>query len=691
MLLDLGILLASYVSVRVFEKYRDTRKGPSTALVNPLPPTPLVESQTEDPTAVAIRKQEHYVKLSTLNIGIATVRQFIYPQAALLNIALYTYLTIPTFRRAEEALLERNQVNGYVLDVLSISLTPLIGQYFAGSVGAWLHHQGRKITIKTQDHSLKVIAHAFEQQPRQVWRIQDGVEMEVPLASIQVNDIVVVNACEVVPVDGCITEGAAMIDQHALTGESQLAEKMVGDEVFASTAVVNGRILVRVKHTGQDTTIAKIGQILTHSTQFKTHFQTKSEDWADKAAVPLLVSSVLVSPVLGVVGTIGVLYCNISGPLRLTGSLGTLNHISLASYQGILIKDGRAIEFLKQVDTVIFDKTGTLTTEQPAVGQVITCSNYPAEEILKYAAAAECKLNHPVAKAIVKQAMAMNLILPEIEDSKYQMGFGVSVQVDHLVIKVGSSRFMKQEDIPLPDSIKQAQTDAHREGHSLVLVAINDQVSGAIEIQATVRPEVKTVIDYLRHRGIQQIAIVSGDHRQPTKKLAKSLGIANYFYDVLPKDKAEIVEQLQQEGRTVCFIGDGINDAIALRKANISISLRGASTVATDMAQVVLMDGSLSHLPELFELADSLEANLKKTLFTLMVPGVLNLSGMFLFHLGLLGVIVISNTGVALGIVNAMSPLKKLQIEPNQLTVEPHLTVESQPKETENKHLQLSS
>ncbi len=454
MLLDLGVLLVSYVGVRMFEKYRDTRKSPTTDLVNTASPTQLVKPQTKSSTEIAIKKQEHYVKLSTLNIGVAVVRQFVYPQAALLNIALYTYLTMPTFRRAEEALLKRNQVNGYVLDTLLISFIPLIGQYFAGSVATWLHHQGQKVTIKTQDHSLKIIAHAFEQQPRQVWTIKDEVEIEIPLASIQVNDIVVVNASEVVPVDGCITEGATMIDQHALTGESQLVEKMVGEQVFASTVVANGRILVKVKYTGQDTAIAKIGQILTKSANFKTHFQTISEDWADKAAVPLLALSALVFPILGPVATIGVLYCNISGPLRLTGSLGTLNHISLASYQGILIKDGRAIEFLKQVDTVIFDKTGTLTTEQPEVGQIITCSDFPLEEILKYAAAAERKLNHPVAKAIIKKAEALHLSLPEIDDSKYQIGFGISVQLDHLVIKVGSSRFMKQEGITLPPSIK---------------------------------------------------------------------------------------------------------------------------------------------------------------------------------------------------------------------------------------------
>ncbi len=216
------------------------------------------------------------------------------------------------------------------------------------------------------------------------------------------------------------------------------------------------------------------------------------------------------------------------------------------------------------------------------------------------------------------------------------------------------------------------------------MVAINDQISGAIEIQAAVRPEVKRVIADLRQRGIKQIAIMSGDHKQPTKKLAKSLGIANYFYDVLPEEKAEIVEQLQREGRTVCFIGDGINDAIALNKANISISLRGASTVATDMAQVVLMDGNLSHLPELFELANSLDANLKKSLLTLTVPGVINISGMFLLHIGLLSVIVISNTGIVLGMVNAMSPLKKLHIDHKKLMVEPNLTLQSHSKKIEN-------
>ncbi len=344
-------------------------------------------------------------------------------------------------------------------------------------------------------------------------------------------------------------------------------------------------------------------------------------------------------------------------------SLGTLNHLNLAAHKGILVKDGRAIEYLTEVDTVLFDKTGTLTQEEPEVGQVIICDNYGKAEVLRYAAAAEYKLAHPIAKAILKKAKASNLTLPDIEDAQYQMGYGITVTLENRLIRVGSIRFMTMERIAIPEAMAEAIAHSHSEGHSLVMVAINDRLVGAIEMQASVRPEAKLIIEGLRQRGIKHIAIVSGDHKQPTQKLAEELNLDSYFHDILPEKKADIVEQLQKQGRSVCFVGDGINDAIALTKANVSISLGGAASIATDMAQVVLMDGSLSRLCDLFDISKSLDVNLRRSFLSVIVPSVINLTGIFLLHFGLLSVILIANAANAVGVGNAISPLLKLEKE----------------------------
>jgi len=697
-LLDGGILLGTYFGVRLIEKYRKSsrknKKRDGVMLPNAYFGVRLIEKyrkntrwntklqlcqapkknqspkvRTSQPMALNERNMlsptekqfDRYLKLSLVSVGVAAARQFFYPPLSLFNAALYTYIAFPVLREAEKSLVQERRINGYVLDSLMIVLTLSQGQYFAAAMSVWFFYLGRKILVKTEDHSKKMLTNIFVQQPNSVWVLKENVEIKIPLSELKVNDIVVVNTGEVVPIDGMITEGVAMIDQHALTGESQPAEKGMGDPVFASTLLISGKIYVKVEKTGEQTTVAKIGQFLTQSADFKTKVQSKGEALADKSVKPILGAGLLALPLLGPYGTAAVLYCNFGTVIRVYASLGTLNHLNLAAHKGILVKDGRSIEYLTEVDTVLFDKTGTLTQEEPEVGQVIVCDNYEKDDVLKYAAAAECKLAHPIARAILKKAKESNIVLPDIEDSKYQMGYGITVTLENRLIRVGSIRFMTMEGIEIPQVIKEAIAHSHSEGHSLVMVAINDRLVGAIEMQASVRPEVKSIIEGLRQRGIKHIAIVSGDHKQPTQSVAEELNLDSYFYDVLPENKADIVEQLQKQGRKVCFVGDGINDAIALKKANVSVSLNGATAIATDMAQVVLMDGSLSHLCELFDISKDLENNLRNSVMAIAIPSTINLSGIFLLHFGLLNVILIANVFGFIGIGNAMRPLLKIK------------------------------
>jgi Cu2+-exporting ATPase len=339
-----------------------------------------------------------------------------------------------------------------------------------------------------------------------------------------------------------------------------------------------------------------------------------------------------------------------------------LKHLNLASQQSILIKDGRSLELLTQVDTILFDKTGTLTQEEPEVGRVIVCDHYQEEELLTYAAAAERKLTHPIAKAILNKAEESQLTLPEVEDSNYQMGYGLTVTIDKKIIQVGSVRFMELEGISIPKVIEEEMAHSFNQGHSLVMVAIDHQLCGAIEIQPSIRPEIKEMISGLRQRGIKHLAIVSGDHKHPTEKLAKELGMDSYFYEVLPENKASIVEELQKQGRSVCFIGDGINDAIAMKKAQVSISLRGATSVATDLAQIVLMDGSLSRLCGLFDVAKNLDTQLRNGLLISIAPFPIVVAGGFLLHFGIFSSIIVNQIAVWSGVGYAMSAKLKREI-----------------------------
>jgi Cu2+-exporting ATPase len=221
---------------------------------------------------------------------------------------------------------------------------------------------------------------------------------------------------------------------------------------------------------------------------------------------------------------------------------------------------------------------------------------------------------------------------------------------------------MKLEGIDIPSKINKIQASCHEEGHSFIMLASDDKLMGIIELHTTLRPEAKQVIKDLHQRNIS-VYIISGDHEQPTKKLAQALGIDHYFANALPEQKAALIAKFQEEGKSVCFVGDGINDSIALKKAHVSISLRGASTVATDSAQVILMDQTITKLDHFFELAQDFDTNQKTGLATTLVPGVLCVGGIFFLHFGILSAMIFYNISAIAGIGNALLPLIKQKMD----------------------------
>jgi len=661
MLFEVGILFAGYVGFRLFENHQSKIlkkpitikiKKPKSLQLESVPQEKVIKKQVE-------KTHNHYLKVSGVFMGVAVVRQFFYPPLALLNLSLFIYTVIPCLKKAEQSLLENQKIDSYVVNVLINILCLTIGQYAAGALDIFFYHVSQKVITKIRDDSEQMLTDIFEQQPHTVWISKNGVEIETPLDAVNCGDVVIVKTGGVIPVDGVIIQGNALIEQHALTGESQPAEKILGDKVFASTIVVAGKINLQVDKTGNETVIAKIGQILNNTTAFKSSTQVRGEEWANKSAIPVLAIAGFTLFFFDLQKALAALYTNFGDGIRLLGPLGTLNYLKLASHHGIFIKDGRALEGIIKVDTIVFDKTGTLTQEQPTVGRIIVSNGYTQTEVLTYAATVERKLTHPIAKAILTEAEMLGLPLIEIDESQYQIGYGVLANVENQQVRVGSVRFMEQEGILIPETLKPEMEASYLAGHSLVMVAVNNMLCGVIEIQSTVRPNVKKMIQKLRTQGVKHIYIVSGDHQQPTQKLAQSLEIDHYFYNIFPEKKADIVEQLQKEGKTVCFVGDGVNDSIAMKKAHVSISLKGASTIATDLAQIILTEGELYKICQLFDLSINLEANLRKSLFFSAIPGVINIGSVFLLNTGLATSIIIDLTTFFIGLENAMRPLKE--------------------------------
>lgn len=601
----------------------------------------------------------HFI-ISTASLGLAAGSLFL-PILRLPSVVGLTFISIPVALRAWRSLVERRQLTMPAIWTLFLPIALTGGHLLAAALGYWLAFFSLNIAARAKGHTLDQMVNIFGEQPSAVWVRRDGYELEVPFDSVTHDDIVIVHAGEMIPVDGVVVEGVAGVDQRMLTGESQPAEKGVGAEVFAATVVLSGRIGIQIHKTGAETVAAQIGQILNETTSYAADVELRGIELADRSALPNLALSALALPFVGSAGALAVMLLPLGDALYLGGPLGVLNYLSKAARQGLLIKDGRALELLRGVDTIVFDKTGTLTEEQPTVSAIHRHNGYSEGQILTFAAAAEHKQSHPIARAIQQAAQEAGLSLPPLEQAQVEIGSGVKVRLVEGVVRVGSRAFMENEKIPLPSALAEQQAQAHAQGRSLVYVALGDELIGAIELRATIRPEAQALMDELHSRGYE-VSILSGDQEEPTRALAQKLGIDRYFAQTRPEEKADVIARLQAEGKSVCYVGDGINDAIALKKAQVSVSLAGASTVATDTAQVVLMDGNLNQLLHLFDLADELNGNLRRTYIAGVSASAAIVGGVFLFHLSLAGALALNTLGMAASFGNAMQPaLEALQ------------------------------
>lgn len=607
------------------------------------------------PQEVALNHRIGQTALAFLAIAVGGT---LFPPSLLVTVPVSFTMMLPAYDMAIQSVKKQRRVTYHVVGAINVTAIWLGGFYTPAIAATLFFFMGEKLLMVTQDRSKKGLISIFSKQPQSVWVLVDGVELERPFASIVPNDVVVVLAGGYVPVDGTVVDGIASIDQQMLTGEAQPVEKVVGDVVYASTVVLAGRVHVRVEKAGDETVAAKIGEVLNRTASYQADLQSRGSKLAHDAALPTLVLSGVALMALGGESALAILNSSFGVTVRISAPITMLNLLNIAAQNAILLKDGRSLELLSDVDTVLFDKTGTLTLSQPHVSAIHCVDGFDAERLLSYAAAAEFRQTHPIALAVVTEAKARGLALPDIDSARYEVGYGILVEFADRTIQVGSDRFMARSGIAIPPEIEAQRGECHRRGHSIIMVAVDGALAGAIELQPTIRPEAASVLAALHARGLK-LMVISGDQDEPTRRLAEALEIDRYFANVLPEGKAALVEKLQAEGHAVCFVGDGINDSIALKKANVSVSLRGATTVATDAAQVVLMQESLQKLPQLFSLSDDMERALKAGNNAGMIPGAINVAGVFFAGWGFYHALALNVLAMAAAMGIAVYPVYK--------------------------------
>ena len=611
-------------------------------------PRPLVQT--------ANRGDENY-PVATATLGFTIAGRFFYAPFTFVGLAGILYLFWPVATRAYHDLARRKRFTSIVLESIILPGTILTGHFLAVATAYWVIYFALNNVAKAKWHASERLAQAFSATSSQFVRVQRGpVALEAAVKNLLVGDVVLIGGGETIPVDGIIVDGDALVDQRLLTGEAKAIEKRPGDTVLATTLLLDGCIQVRVARTGEETIADQSARILNGMTHFTDTLELRGTDASDRTALPLFILASVTGLFWGPSSGLAIAWAPLDDALFAAGPLSVLNFLTIALRHDILVKDGRALEVLRHVDTFVFDKTGTLTTDVPQIVDVHSCAGLSRDDVLRYAAAAEQKQSHPIALAIVAAAQEAGIEIPAIRRSALQAGLGITGMSGAKTINVGSARFMQQIGLPIPQVLHQLDDQSREFGYSVIYLALEEKVVGAIAVHAGLRKDATKTVAALHDLGCR-VCIISGDNAQPTQHLADELGIEQYFAETLPWDKGQLIAKMQEAGHVVCYVGDGINDTIALKQAEVSVSLRGASTIAVDTAQIVLLKKDLSQLLELIALAKRLDNNFKTAVLCSAIPTAAIFTGVLLFNISLASAIALYLAGMGLSISEAMFPL----------------------------------
>jgi heavy metal translocating P-type ATPase len=526
------------------------------------------------------------------------------PFVLAVNTPLMLWNGYPIALRAWRVWRRESRLNIDFLDTLAIIASLLHGSPMAGTIVIWLIKLGDWIRDLTAAGQRKAMSELLEFQAKTAWVIRDGVVTSIPASELAIGDEVVAYPGDMISVDGEIIDGQAMIDQKTITGEGLPVMRGKGEPVFAATVIRDGQLTIRAIRVGTATTAGQIAQLVESAPIGDTRMQNHAEKLADRLVLPTLALAVGTAAVSADFNRfLSLVIVDYGTGIRVAAPTAVLASMTHAARAGIIIKSGAHMEKLSQVDTVIFDKTGTLTHGSPEVIDVISYERGITDRhLMGLAAAAETKLQHPVANALRQKAHEMGANIPYCEETKYRIGLGVEGQVNGYYLHVGNERFMKQSGI----NVRQAETDRanlDEQGYSCIYVSVDGSLAGLIPFTDKIRPESREIIRHLHANGIKNTVMLTGDNAVAARAVGRRLGLTRQFADMLPADKAEVIQQLQRDGNVVAMVGDGINDSPALSFADVGIAMKYGAEVARESADVVLMEDSLWKLVKAVEIS----------------------------------------------------------------------------------------
>ena len=496
-----------------------------------------------------------------------------------------------------------------VLDALSIGVSLLRGDFgTAGSV-MFLLNLGSLLEEWTRKKSLDDLARSMALNVDKVWVRSQGTEVLVPLTKVRSGDEVVVRSGNMIPLDGTVLEGEAMVNQAALTGEAMPVRKTEGSTLYAGTVVEEGECVFIAKAEGGSNRYDKIVAMIEETEKLKSSTENRALVLADKL-VPWCLGATVVTYLLtrNATRAISCLMVDFSCALKLSMPLAVLSAMRECGSYHITVKGGKYLEALSQADTIVFDKTGTLTRATPQVVEVVPFSGCNEREVLQLAACLEEHFPHSMANAVVRAAKERGISHEEMHSEvEYIVAHGIASRVGGQRVVIGSHHFVFEDEKCTIPTAEQQKFDALKPAYSHLYMAASGQLVGVICISDPLRPEAAAVLNGLRALGIRNTVMMTGDSERTAAAIAKQVGVDRFFAEVLPEDKANFVQQAKAEGHTVVMIGDGINDSPALSAADIGIAINSGAAIAREIADVTIKADSLEELVALKAIANSLQ------------------------------------------------------------------------------------
>ncbi len=484
-------------------------------------------------------------------------------------------------------------------------------------VASWLEHW-------TEEMSDDLLKRLLKPQVELVWVEREAKEISIPFSDLRVDDIVICGTGELVPVDGVVVDGEAAVNKSSITGESLPVHVQEGDEVLSGSVLEDGRIRISAHNVGQETSMARINRFLENSLRNPSQTQKESSELADKLVpVTFGLGLLLFALTRDTLRAASVLTVDYSCAIKLASPIAVKSAMYNAGQSGVLLKGGQALDSLSKIDTIVFDKTGTLTKGNLEVVDIIpfscnqAASTLSVEELLALTASAEEHYGHPVARAVVDEAKKRKLEFPEVSQVDFIVAHGVSAFVNGEQVLVGSRHFLEEDENIDCSKADGFDSDLRSHGKSILYVARKSELVGIIALRDEIREEAIYTLAELKKRGIKNIVMLTGDHKDTALAIASELeSIDEVHYELKPEDKARLVNKMQKEGKKLAFAGDGVNDAPALLSADVGICMPKGADLARESAQMVLLEEDLRTLLVARDIASQTQKALKNAFYS---------------------------------------------------------------------------